>query len=71
MNVNPVSCRSLEGNDEWHPDEFFSKIVNQIKSYDSYVGSCIYDHAASRAGRYIDVSENIDLVQTSPIRYFC
>ena len=24
-----------------------------------------------RAGRYIDVSENIDLIQTSPIRYFC
>ena len=25
----------------------------------------------TRAGRYIAVSENIDLIQTSAIRYFC
>ena len=30
-----------------------------------------YDEVSTRAGRYIDVSENIDLIQTSPIRYFC
>ncbi|GFU37124.1 hypothetical protein NPIL_591751 [Nephila pilipes] len=41
MNINPVTCHSLEGKAGRHPNEFFSKFVSQVCSNDGYVGSSI------------------------------
>ncbi|GFS71571.1 hypothetical protein NPIL_175051 [Nephila pilipes] len=45
MNINPVTCHSLEGNTGRSPDEIFFMFVRQICNNDGYVGTSIDYHS--------------------------
>ncbi|GFS65169.1 hypothetical protein NPIL_54021 [Nephila pilipes] len=55
MNINHITCHSLENNEGWCPDEFFSKFVSQVCSNDGYVVSSIDYYFA---GNFVDMPHN-------------
>ena len=54
-----------------------SENINDLLDFQKFIFISLFTsmthakYVMIRAVRYIDVSENIDLTQTSPIRYFC
>ena len=46
VDTNHITCLIRKGNAGQRPEEFFSKFVSQILSYDGYIDSYINDHTA-------------------------